>query len=349
MNAQRSVSASQFQTYLETFHRVYRSKLEEPLFGKHRGALWRWQALQNAKIAGYVSTTYGIGYEYLPADTQTIEVAFGSRRIEAHLFKCSPKDLDRGGNVGVDLSGSDFKMVTCAFKGAIPVRLLGNEASATVVDVTWMFKDKSHRIAYAEMAVNRSVENWSKEKAVERAMEEVLRASVGAMAMERLQMSLGDYLEHFKKGHVLVLGDFGDDGKVRLRRIKDLLGRLGYYGFTLDEVREVPSYDLRQKVAVVAPVCRFVVVDDSSRGGQAAELPIIEMLRATMIVLRRIGSEATFVTRGLSATSKVIGEYDYDDASLEDVLLKSVGWAETTIGDLEDQLSRAFPWRSTSS
>jgi hypothetical protein len=46
-------------------------------------------------------------------------------------------------------------------------------------------------------------------------------------------MSLGDYLQRFKKGHVLLLGDFSGEGRLRLQEIKDTVGRLGYYALTL--------------------------------------------------------------------------------------------------------------------
>jgi hypothetical protein len=160
-------------------------------------------------------------------------------------------------------------------------------------------------------------------------------------------MSISDYLERFKQGHVLILGDFGAQGVERIERIKELLGARGYYGFTLSDVQEVPEYDLRQKLTAVAPVCRFILVDDSSRAGQAAELPIIEMLRVTTIVMRLRGSQSTFVTRGLSITSNVILEVDYDLTDIEQVLNEAVQWVESRIGELQDRFSRTYPWRST--
>ncbi len=145
---------------------------------------------------------------------------------------------------------------------------------------------------------------------------------------------------------MLILGDYSGDGLERLARIRATLANLGYFGFTLQDVAEAAAYDLRQKLTAVAPVCRFVVIDDSSRGGQAAELPIIEMLRVTPIVLRLRGAESTFVTRALDATSRVIRECEYDTTDLEEVLFDAVRWAESTIGDLERRFTRAYPWRN---
>lgn len=340
-----NVTAGQFRAYLEAFHRTYRSKVTEVIPDRSRSALWRWQALSGAKIAGYVSTTHGLGYEYVSGEAGAIDVVHGSPRIEARLFGCSPKDLDNNGNVAVFLSGRDFKMVSCGADGRLPVKLDGHEASATLVDVTWVFRGRTGRLPYAEMQVERSTHALSSERAVERAMDEVLRAAIDVMAMTQLRMSLGDYLQRFKKGHVLLLGDFGHEGRLRLEDIKSTLGRLGYFAFTLDEVQEPSSYDLRHKVTAVASVCRFVVIDDSAKSGQAAEIPIVEAVRATTVVLRRVGSESTFVTRGLGATSKIIREYNYESGTLDQVLVTAVGWAENTIADLEREYSRTYPWR----
>ena len=110
-NPEGHVSARRFQEYLETFHKTYRSKLNQPFFEQHRVQLWKWRALQGRRIAGYVSTSYGVGYEYIAAESQTIEVAYGSRRIDAQQFRCSARDLEHHGKVAVLLSGRDFTMV----------------------------------------------------------------------------------------------------------------------------------------------------------------------------------------------------------------------------------------------
>jgi hypothetical protein len=294
-----------------------------------------------------ISTTYGVGYEYQPGIVGTLDVSFGSRRIDEFFFRHPRGLIENDANIFIRLTGRGFKMISCTVNGRIPLRLDGPEASATLENLEWTFRGEARQIAYAELFANRASDFWSVEKAVERAMDEVLQANVYAGGMERLHMSVSDYLECFKKGHVLILGDFSEPGTERIERIKMLLGLWGYYGFTLQDVRELPEYDLRQKLKAVAPVCRFVVVDDSSRAGQAAELPIIEMLRVTAIVLRLCGSQSTFVTRGLSVTSNVILEVDYELTDMEQVLNKAIRWAESKIGELQDRFSRTYPWRST--
>lgn len=341
-----TVSNDQFRGYLQKFHQVYLSKLADWVPPQYRGNLLRNGHLGKATISGYVSTTYGIAYEYRPGTPGVIEVLSGSRRADSVLFRCSRKQIEKDGNIGIQLTGREFTIVNCAFDGRLPLRLDGAEASATIIDVDWTFGGKAEKVGFAQIFADRTSDRWSAESAVQNAMEEVLRATVDVAGMERLRTSVGDYLQRFKQGHVLVLGDYSGEGGERLARIKAALGDLGYFGFTLQEVPEAAGYDLRQKLTAVAPVCRFVVVDDSSRGGQAAELPIIEMLRVTSIVLRLHGADCTFVTRALDATSKVIKEWEYDTNDLETVLCEAVRWAESTIGDLERRFTQAYPWRA---
>ena len=341
-----NITSDDFRAYLETFHRVYSDKLGAYVPEEYRRDLLRVRHLQDSKVVGYVSTTYGVGYEYRPGTTGMIEASFGSRRVDEFFYGHPRGLIENGGNIFIRLTGRDFKMVSCTVEDRIPLRLEGPEASVTLENLQWTFRGQSRRISYAEFFANRASDYWSVEKAVERAMDEVLQASVYAGGVERFKTSVSDYLERFKKGHVLLLGDFGPEGIERIQRITELLGALGYYGFTLQDVREVPEYDLRQKLTAVAPVCRFVVVDDSSRAGQVAELPIIEMLRVTTIVMRLRGSQSTFVTRGLSVTSKTILETEYDFTDIEKVLNEAIQWAESTIEELRDRYSRNYPWRS---
>jgi hypothetical protein len=342
----KTIKTDELRTYLETFHGVYREKLKTYVPTEYCGHLLREHHLRGAKIVGYVSTTYGAGYEYQPGTPGETEVSYGSARADEFFLRCPRGVIQDDSQIFIRLLGHDFRMVNCRFEGRIPIRLDGIEASAILEALEWTFRGESRRIEFAEIFANRRSEFWTREKAVERAMDEVLQANVYASGMEHLRISMNDYLERFKKGHVLILGDFSEEGMSRIERIRAALYEQGYYGFTLKDVKEVPEYDLRQKLTAVAPVCRFIVVDDSSQAGHAAEIPVLEMLRVTTILLRLRGSRSTFVTRALDATSKVIQEAEYDSQSLEQVLGTSIQWAESVIDQLRNRYSREYPWRS---
>ena len=56
-----TIRSDGFRTYLETFHCVYREKLDAYVPVQYHSDFLRIQHLQDSKIVGYVSTTYGIG------------------------------------------------------------------------------------------------------------------------------------------------------------------------------------------------------------------------------------------------------------------------------------------------
>jgi len=340
-----NIKEDEFCAYLEAFHRVYQDKLAAYVPEQYHGDLLRVQHLQNSKIVGYVSTTYGVGYEYQPGVSGNLEVSYGSRRVDEFFYRHPRGLIENDGNIAVLLIGSEFRMVSCTFADRMPVRLDGFDASTTLANVNWKFRGQARQIAYAELFANRASNYWSVNKAVERAMDEVLQASVYSRRMDRLDMSVSDCLEHFSRSHVLVLGDFGEEGKERIEIIKELLGARGYYGFSLEDVREVPEWDLLRKLTAVAPMCRFVVVDDSSRAGHTGELVKLEMLGVITIVMRLRDTQSTFVTRGQSVTSNVISEVDYDSTDIKKVLNVAAQWAESKIWELRFRYSNTFPWR----
>jgi len=340
-----TVSDEQLREYFRTFHRVYAEKIEAAIPQKYRGNLLRYGHLTQGVIV-YVSTNWGIGYEYDPLRYDgTVELLKTSARVEESMFQVPRGTLDVPGTVMASVHAPRCHFSFCQFAGQLPCRLDSLDASAILNGVRIEFRGKVRVFAFAEMFADRSPVFWSPEQAVERAMDEVLQAAIGVRDMERASIPLGEYLTRYKQRHVLVLGDFGDEGRSRLTDIKDSLYRLGYLPFTLNEVEEVREYDLRHKLAAVAAVCRFVVVDDSSRAGQLAEIPEIEKLRAIMVILRHRGNTSTFVLRALEATSKVIKEVDYDESDLDVRLKESVVWAEDRVKELGERFTDAYPWR----
>lgn len=156
---------------------------------------------------------------------------------------------------------------------------------------------------------------------------------------------MGSQLSWFKQKHVLLLGDFSPAGKARLETIGLILRQRGYQVFTLDEVNESPDYDLRQKLTAAATVCRFVVVDDSSRAGQLAEIPELDHLRVISVVLRNRTCVSTFVLRPLEATSKVMKEIEYNPEDLQTATDHGIAWAEDRVEQLRVERARVLPWR----
>ena len=339
----------QLREYLEMFHRIYREKVAAVIPEAYRKQLVRVHYLEGARIIGYVSTSWGAGYQYQTGKPEEIDVLSRSARIEEIVFECPRGNIQDNAKTWILLRAPRLRIVGFKMSEKLPLRLDTPDASATLENLDIDFRGRSTHIGFAEIFADRSVEFWSKERAIERAMDEVIEATICVAGIERFKTSLADFLERFKNGHVLLLGDFSEEGLRRIEAIKQVIESKDYYAFTLNDVREPPGCDLRQKLTAVASVCRFVVVDDSSRAGQSAEIPIIESLRVVTIILRLRGSNATLVNRPLEATSKVIREAEYGDASLAEILGESITWAESQLSNLSRQYAKTYPWRSTAS
>ena len=81
-----NVTEEALRQYIETFHETLASATEKYLPEGHR-KFSAHTSLLPAKIIGYVSTQFGTGIEYLPAEKTEIEIRRGSARIEDLLFR----------------------------------------------------------------------------------------------------------------------------------------------------------------------------------------------------------------------------------------------------------------------
>ena len=244
-----------------------------------------------------------------------------------------------------DISASDIKLIGLTFNGSFPFRLTSQEASVSFTDVTFKVGDWSRPVKHAELYGNRTIAFWSDVNAVTKAKDEILLAMVYLKGSEKRSVSLSEYLNTFKEKMVLVLGDYGDDGIKRLEEIKKILVDLGYDPISLNEIPDDLHYDLQQKAVAVGSVARFVVMDDSSKSGHLVELPYAQSNRWCLIILRLKGSDGSFMTRGASATSKIILEKSYSSGNLPEVMNESVKWAEERIKEVRETMKVDYPWR----
>jgi hypothetical protein len=341
-----TVSDEQLREYFQIFHRIYAEKLAGAVPPGYLGHVVRY-GHHTQKVIAYISTNWGIGYEYDPDQRDGgIEITKSSARVEESMFRVPRGTLESNPPVVAAVGTSRLHFSSCVFGGQLPCRLDSTDASATLDKVRISYGGRDRVFSLAELFGNRSPAFWSPEKAVERAMDEVLQAVLGFHEMDRGAIPLSEYLARYKQRHVLVLGDFGIEGRRRLAAIKAALAAGGYLPLTLDEIQEVREYDLRHKLVAIASVCRFVVVDDSSRAAQMAEMVEVEKLRAIMLVLRHRGMMSTFVVRPLEATSTVIKEIAYDESDLQSQVAEGVAWAEKRVKDLGERFKEAFPWRA---
>lgn len=95
-------------------------------------------------------------------------------------------------------------------------------------------------IKYAEICANRLLDNRTIEKAVGRAKDEVLAAFVELNRSQARNVSIDDYINQHKEKTVLILGDYGSEGKIRLNAIVDALSSLGYEPLLPEDIPDNP-------------------------------------------------------------------------------------------------------------
>ncbi len=336
-----NVDESQLRQYLEIFHRTYRETAQAFIPPEKFNQLLRYSFLESG-ITGYVSTSFGAGFEYAAEFGHTIRTKHASLRIEDFLI---------GAPAAVRKLPAYIRTATfCSFErvkiiGCPPLLLSEENASARLVDVTIEIGSWNRKVEFAEMFGNRSAAFWSEANAIARAKDEILLALSDISQARKLSLSLSDYLTRFKERTVLILGDYKEPRKSRLLSIKQAVNVLGYNGILLDDIPDDLHYSLPQKAVAIGSVCRFVVFDDSSKSGHLIEIGHAQTNNWLTVILREEGSDSSFMSHGASATSRVIREMSYTPDNLNEVLNQASNWAEQEIARLKLSYVSAYPWR----
>lgn len=198
-------------------------------------------------------------------------------------------------------------------------------------------------VLFAEISTERSTEFWSDQNAMMRAKDELLVAAVDHMQMEASRgLSLDEYIRRHKDKQVLICGDYRT-GQVRLDQIKTIVDNAGYEPIRLDEIPDYLQQDLRQKFDAIAPHVRFLVIDDSSGAAQMVEVALAESGRWPTIIVRMRGTGSSYMTRGGSATSRVLREMDYSEDDLEEVLRVGFDWSRRRLQHLANNTYQPSP------
>ncbi len=330
--------------YLEVFHKTYIDTAEKNISKNKLNSLLRYSLIKGGTI-GYVSTQFGAGYEYLGEDVDNIHIQVSSARIE-DVFTRAPRNIIKLKPM-ILLGGSNSTMSHVDMKGCFPFRLTTTNTSIRLIDVRFQALEWNRKVKFAELYGNRDSDFWSEKNAIIRAKDEIILALVEINVAAKNFVSLEEYLKTFKQKTVLILGDFSGSGLKRINNIKQILTSFGYMPITLKDVPDDPNYNLLQKAVAVASIARFIVIDDSSKSGHLFEFSHVEFNKWTTIVLRLNGSYGTFMTKGSSLYSTVILEESYTNSDLDQILRKSVKWAENTNSKLQRGNQEIYPWRKS--
>ncbi|MHA1641574.1 MAG: hypothetical protein ACTSVX_02455 [Promethearchaeota archaeon] len=222
----------------------------------------------------------------------------------------------------------------------------GRRATLYLGKVACSYGSWNKYINYAEIYGNRDEDNWNRDRAISRAKDEVLAALVEMNRAKSRNKSIDEYISTSKEKTVLLLGDYSIEGKKRLDKIGSILEDLGYEPLLIKDVPDNPYQDLKQKVSALGHLARFVVVDDSSKSGHLAEVPICEQNDWVTIILRDIGKYSSWMTAGVSHKSNVILEKSCDFSDLNNSIVKAVDWAEQKLRELKRKFDNTYPWRN---
>ena len=339
-----NIRDEKLREYLESFHATLQSTASQYLKPEFHKRLLHLSYLP-AKIAGYVSTQFGTAIEYLPSNSTSIEIVRGSQRAEDLLF-AAPKKIREIGPM-FSVGGSGCSMTNFSLEGAFPLRLNREAASISLFNMSVRAGSWKRDIQYAQLFGTRKAEDWTITQAVGRAKDEVLAALVEIQRAEDAGVTLDQYIASHKERTVLVLGEYSPEGLARLGSITTGLDSLGYKSILIKDVPDHPYQDMSQKVVAIGAIARFVVVDDSSRSGHLAEIPLCKQNNWVTIIMRLDGVGGSWMTAAASVFSNVILELPYSEVGVRDALAEGVKWAEEKLESLKQNLSSVYPWRQT--
>ena len=341
-----NVTGEGLKEYIEVFYETLHESSQNFLPTEHHKNL-RHLSLLPARIVGYVSTQYGVAIEYIPGDETFIKIVKGSSRVEDLLVQ-APKILRSIGPL-FRILAPNIGVFGVILADGFPFRLFASEASLSIGNVTFKYKDWKRDVFYAELYSNRLRVNWNKEKAISRAKDEVLAALVEIKQAKSKNISISEYIAKFKEKTVLMLGDYDAEGEKRLKILSDTIKNFGYEPLLVKDIPDNPYQDIAQKVVAIGAIARFVVVDDSSKSGHLREIEICKQNDWITILLRSGGSGGSWMTAGISHHSKVILEKDYDLSSPGAAISEIVGWAEDKLKEIKEKFDFTYPWRNVGS
>ena len=340
----KNITEEGLRKYVTEFHNTL-CEVANRFFSPEQSRRLFHNSLLPAKIICYVSTQFGVAFEYVSAPSTSVETIRGSARVEDLLVR-APKELRRVGPL-LKIAGSNIEVAHLTLANGFPFRLSGPQTNVTLQDVRFACEglNWAREVQYAEVYGDRSASTWSIAAAQSRAKDEVLAALLLLRKAKSKGLSLYDYVSSFQEKTILVLGSYDSEGEARLSNITKALRELGYEPILVKEVPDFEHYDLPQKVVVIGSISRFVVVDDSSPSGHLTEVELCKQNRWITILLRAHGRGASWMTAGASCFSNVILEKPYDPSDPTSALVESVEWAEAKLKELQTQLNKTYPWR----
>lgn len=249
-----------------------------------------------------------------------------------------------GKMTNASLEVSDSKVVTVDYQwiDTVPVKLTHSAAEVLIYNGTLRTGIRRDVIELAKYFGTSETERFSAVAAQRDAMS-ILMTAATELQFEAMVPKLANFSEQ-----VLLLGDFSPEGRSRLQRIRDALASRGQGSFTVEDVADVAHLDVRGKVLACILLCKYVIMDDSSRGGQMAEVSFLTQNRRPAAIVRLEGTYSSAMMTGVGGFGAPIQEYVYKDGTLDAVITEASVWAEGRVSDLESIIETYEGWREYS-
>ena len=336
-----NVTEASFKTYLEVFHRTLKDTAQQFLAPEYVRRLW-YLAFLPAQITGFVSTEFGVAMDYAPEHPEGITVKVARNRIEDVVVSC-PAAL-RSTQPILRVEGRGWRFVGINLSGSFPFRLIHDESNIAFHQCIFDAGEWQQSVYYLEVWGDRKQETWTSEKAIARAKDMVLAALVDVKYANAKQLPIDKYVTRVKEKSVLLLGDYSSESQ-RLDQIRKELLELAYNPIVVKDVPDHPHMDLAQKVTLLGNMCRFVIIEDSTKSGHLLEVQLCKSNQWVTVILRERGNASSWMTAGISHASNIILEHTYEPGSLNRAVQRVVGWAENKLNELQRRFNATYPWR----
>jgi hypothetical protein len=340
-----NISEEGIKAYIKKFHKTL-NNISSSFFSPEQNKQLFHNSLLPAKIICYVSTQFGVAFEYHKSSITTVETVLGSARVEDLVVRAPRKLRNVGPLFNIEVSNCSISKLTIA--DGFPFRLADVNADVTFIDVRFACDSLNWEriIEYVKVYGNRRLDRWSLAQAENQAKDEVLTALYVAKRAESKNVSIYNLISTFQEKYVLLLGSYSSEGKRRLAAISQSLRDMGYEAILIEDVPDFEQYDLSQKLIAISALSRFIVVDDSEPSGHLSEVEICIKNRWVTILLRVGGIPASWMTVGASYYNNLILEKPYNPDNPKEAVSEAVKWAEGRLSEMKSSWNALYPWRT---
>lgn len=199
-----NISEEGLKKYIEVFHATL-DEVAARFFSQDQIRNLFHCTLLPARITCFVSTQFGVAFEYESAAATTVTTHRSSSRIEDLVVQAPIKLRNVGPFFNIGGANTTIKALTLA--DGFPFRLSSVKANVTFINVQFTCDALrwKRNIEYVEVYGDRQSVRWSSEAAQNRAKDEVLSAIYVAQQADQKKISLHEYISLFREKAVLIL------------------------------------------------------------------------------------------------------------------------------------------------